>query len=96
MHSFWNKVSSESIRRMLRKSGYSGRIPRKKPFIKWIMQNARQTWIKYFEFWKRVVFNTFECDVKGKVWRKAGKELNPKNISQTVKYDKVSVIVRDI
>lgn len=98
------KVHPENVRRILRSSGYNGRVPRRKPFISSVNQQKRLAFAsahidKDFEFWKTVVFtdeskfNVFGSDGRGKVWRKKNTEMNPENLTPTVKHGGGSVMV---
>lgn len=98
------EVCSETIRRVLRKNGFHGRIARNKPFInernrKKRLEFAKKYINKDFDFWKDVVFtdeskfNIFKSDGKVNVWRRAGEEYNIQNLQATVKHGGGSVMV---
>lgn len=98
------KVHPENIRRILRKSGYNGRVPRKKPFISDVNRKRRLEFVKSYEnrdldFWKSVLFtdeskyNIFGCDGRGKIWRRPRTALDLKNLLPTVKHGGGSVMV---
>lgn len=89
-------VSDETIRNVLRKNGYHGRVPRRKPLISEKnrikrIQFAREHKDKDNSYWNQVMFtdeskyNIFGCDGKGKVWRKSNEEMKIKNLCATVK-----------
>jgi len=88
----------------LRRNGYNGRVPRRKPFISETNRRKRIDFAKNhlnkdILFWKKVLFtdeskfNIFGCDGKGKVWRKVGTQLEIKNTVPTVKHGGGSVLV---
>lgn len=90
-------VSTETVRRILRKSGYNGRIARKKPFISKVNRQKRIEFAEKYvnepvEFWTNVIFtdetkiNLFGSDGRQIVWRKPNTELDGKNIVKTVKH----------
>lgn len=98
------KVSVESVRRVLRKEGYNGRIARKKPFVSKVNRMKRLEFAKKYinesvEFWKTVIFsdeskfNLFGSDGKQVVWRKPNTQLNKENLCPTVKHGGGNVMV---
>lgn len=92
-------VHSENIRRVLKKSGISSHIARRKPLVSLTNTRKRLEYAKKYEkvhiddptFWERVIFtdeckfNVFGRDGRTKVWRKPNTALNIKNICPTVK-----------
>lgn len=97
-------VHPENIRRILRKSGLNGRIPRKKPFISLENRRKRLEFAKKYgnedeQFWNKVLFtdeskfNIFGPDSRGKIWRKKNTELEEKNLIPTVKHGGGCVMV---
>lgn len=97
-------IHAENIRRVLRKSGFNGRVSRKKPFINITNQKKRLEFAKKYInadelFWKQVLFtdeskfNIFGPDSRGKVWRKPNTALDKKNLTPTVKHGGGNVMV---
>jgi len=97
-------VSSETIRRVLKKHGYSCRTARVKPYISEVNKTKRyQFALKHIgladNFWNQVIFsdeskfNLFGSDGKCKVWRKPRTALDRKNMNITVKHGGGSVMV---
>lgn len=97
-------VSAETIRRVLRKANYHGRVARKKPFISKVNRDKRIAFAtKHIsepaDFWKNVIFsdeskfNIFGSDGQCYVWRKPNSELLPQNTIPTVKHGGGSVLV---
>ncbi|GBM21390.1 hypothetical protein AVEN_264824-1 [Araneus ventricosus] len=77
--SFRKSVNPETVRNVLRKHKYHGRVPRRKTYIRKANQNARLAFAKTYvkqptEFWENVIFvdeskyNIFGSDGKQKVW----------------------------
>ena len=98
------KVSTKTVKRVLRKSGYKSQAPRKKPCISNKNQAKRLAFArahvgKPASFWKSVLWsdetkiNLFGSDGHRKVFRKTNEALNPKNILPTVKHGGGSVMV---
>lgn len=97
-------VNPECIRRILRKRGYNGRVPRLKPLLSAANQEKRVRFAeehrnKDLEFWRSCIF-TDECkftiftsDGRGKVWRKACKAFDIKHTVPTVKHGGGAVMV---
>ena len=94
----------ETIRRLLRKAGYHGRSIRKKPYVSKVNRQKRVDFAKQHlkednDFWNSIIFsdeskfNILGPDGNKKVWRKANKELDPKNMRGTVKHGGGSVLV---
>ncbi|GFX23802.1 transposable element Tcb1 transposase [Trichonephila clavipes] len=97
-------VSAETVRRVLRKAGYNGRVARKKPLIG--MRNrvkrltfAKEHILKPQQFWNEVIFsderkfNIFGSDGRRMVWRKPNTSYHPKHTFPTVKHGGGSVMV---
>lgn len=98
------KCIAETIRRILRKNDFYGRVPRKKPFIS---PKNRLCRLKFAQghvsrdedFWNTVIFadeskfNLFGSDGNAYVWRKPNTELVPKNLKGTVKHGGGHVMV---
>lgn len=93
-----------NCRRILRENDFHGRIPRKKPFISKINKQKKLNFAKKYvnkdeDFWKRVIFsdeskfNIFGSDGCHKIWRKANKEMDLKNLRPTVKHGGGSIMV---
>ncbi|XP_065363321.1 uncharacterized protein LOC135956697 [Calliphora vicina] len=96
--------SAETIRRVLRKHDFNGRVARKKPFINKKNQAARLKFAKEHinkdsSFWEPVIFadeskfNIFGSDGQTYVWRKPNTELQNQNLKPTVKHGGGSVMV---
>ncbi|GFS98922.1 transposable element Tc1 transposase [Trichonephila clavipes] len=99
-------VSAETVRNVIRHTGYSSRIARKKPFISLQNQKKRLEFAKAHQlktdnFWKKVIFsdeskfNIFGTDGRRTVWRKQNTALDPKNLRPTVKHGGGSVMFWD-
>ncbi|GBN16573.1 Transposable element Tc1 transposase [Araneus ventricosus] len=95
--SFRKSVNPETVRNVLRKHKYHGRVPRRKPYISKANRKARLAFAKMYvkqstEFWENVIFldeskyNIFGSDGKQKVWRTPNTVLHIKNLRPTVKY----------
>lgn len=98
------KVNPETIRRVLRKQGYNGRVARKKPFIndrnrKRRLKFALEYRLKDESWWNDVIFcdeskfNIFGSDGRQMIWRKKNEELKSYNLLPTVKHGGGSVMV---
>ncbi|GBL89087.1 hypothetical protein AVEN_255224-1 [Araneus ventricosus] len=94
---FWKSVNPETIRNVLKKHKYHGRVPRRKPYISKANRKARLAFAKMYvdqptEFWENVIFvdeskyNIFGSYGKQKVWRTPNTALHIKNLRPTVKY----------
>ncbi|GFW16686.1 transposable element Tc1 transposase [Trichonephila clavipes] len=97
-------VSAETVRRVLRKAGYNGRVARKKPLIGKRnrvkrLKFAKEHILKPQQFWNEVIFsderkfNIFGSDVRRMVWRKPNTSYHPKHTIPTVKHGGGSVMV---
>ncbi|GFW07772.1 transposable element Tc1 transposase [Trichonephila clavipes] len=100
-------VSAETVRRVLRKAGYNGRVARKKPLIGKRnrvkrMKFTKEHILKSQQFWNEVIFsdeskfNIFGSDGRRMVWRKPNTSHHPKHTTPTVKYGGGSVMFPDI
>lgn len=94
----------ETIRRVLRKNDFNGRVARKKPFISEKNRKIRLKFVqehrdKTSDFWDNVIFadeskfNIFGSDGMQYVWRKPNTELEKKNLKATVKHGGGNVMV---
>ncbi|GFX25987.1 transposable element Tcb1 transposase [Trichonephila clavipes] len=81
-------VSAETVRRVLRKAGYNGRVARKKPLIGKKnrvkrLKFAKEHILKPQQFWNEVIFsdeskfNIFGSDGRRMVWRKPNTSHHP-------------------
>ncbi|GFT40289.1 transposable element Tc1 transposase [Trichonephila clavipes] len=96
------KISAETVRRVLHNARLHGRIPVRKPLINCVNRKKRLSLAKKHiskpeSFWNTVIFsderkfNLYRSDGQYKVWRQVGKELDPKNTIKAVKYGGGSV-----
>ncbi|GFV46209.1 transposable element Tc1 transposase [Trichonephila clavipes] len=96
-------VSAETVRRVLRKAGYNGRVARKKPLIGKRnrvkrLKFAKEHILKPQQFWNEVIFsdeskfNIFGSDGRRMVWRKPNTSHHPKHTIPTVKHGGGSVM----
>lgn len=97
-------VHPETIRRVLRTSGYNGRVARRKPFISDDNKLKRKTFAETYKhmdqtYWNNVLFvdeskfNIFGSDGRTMVWRKPNTELQKENLLPSVKHGGGSVMV---
>ncbi|GFW16847.1 transposable element Tc1 transposase [Trichonephila clavipes] len=97
-------VSAETVRRVLRKAGYNGRVARKKPLIGKRnrvkrLKFAKEHILKPRQFWNEVIFsdeskfNIFGSDGRRMVSRKPNTSHHPKHTIPTVKHGGGSVMV---
>ncbi|GFV05104.1 transposable element Tc1 transposase [Trichonephila clavipes] len=97
-------VSAETVRRVLRKAGYNGRVARKKPLIGKRnrvkrLKFAKEHILKPQQFWNEVIFsdesnfNIYGSDGRRMVWRKPNTSYHPKHTTPTVKHGGGSVMV---
>ncbi|GFU91897.1 transposable element Tc1 transposase [Trichonephila clavipes] len=104
-------VSAETIRRVLRKAGYNGRVARKKPLIgkrnivkrlKFAKEHILKRTKSFQRFWNEVIFsdeskfNIFGSDGRRMVWRKPNTSHHPKHTIPTVKHGGGSVMSPDL
>lgn len=84
-------VSTETVRKIIRKNNYNGRVARKKSFINEWNRKKRLSFAKKhknedFNFWKHVIFtdeskfNIFGSDGRQMVWRRPNEELKAQNL----------------
>ncbi|GFW97906.1 transposable element Tcb1 transposase [Trichonephila clavipes] len=85
-------VSAETVRRVLRKAGYTGRVARKKPLIGKRnrvkrLKFAKEHILKPQKFWNEVIFSD-ECkfNIFGSDGRKPNTSHHPKHTTPTVKH----------
>lgn len=101
---FGKSISESTIRRIIKKEGYNGRVARKKPFVNLTNRQNRLHFAKEHinkdvNWWDDVIFldeskfNLFGSDGRTMVWRKPNEELKGKNITPTVKHGGGSVMV---
>lgn len=101
---FGKTISESTVRRIIKREGYNGRVARKKPFMnltnrKRRLNFAKEHITKDVKWWDDVIFldeskfNIFGSDGKTMVWRKPNEELKGKNIMPTVKHGGGSVMV---
>lgn len=97
-------VCAETVRKVLRKSNYHGRVARKKPFISEANRAKRVQYANSFkdkplEFWRKVLFtdeskfNVFGSDGRQIVWRKPRTELLKQHLTPSVKHGGGHVMV---
>ncbi|KAJ4440904.1 hypothetical protein ANN_10751 [Periplaneta americana] len=90
-------VSTETIRRTLRRAGYHGRVARKKSWITEVNRRKRLDFAKRYvncseEFWKSAIFSDeskfsiFGSDGRNFVWRRVNTEFKKENLRPTVKH----------
>lgn len=98
------KSDPETVRNVLRKHNFNGRVARKKPFVSKINKKKRVMFANTyknedFAFWSKVIFtdeskfNVFRSDGRSYVWRKPNEELRERNLRPTVKHGSGSVMV---
>lgn len=98
------QCSVETVRRILRKHDFHGRVARKGPFISpknrlCRLRFANEHVSETSEYWNSVIFadeskfNIFGSDGMSYVWRKPNKELNKENLKPTMKHGGGSVMV---
>ncbi|GFU83969.1 transposable element Tc1 transposase [Trichonephila clavipes] len=101
---FGKSENPETVRIVLRKHKYHGRVPQKKPYISKANRQARLAFAKMYvkqptEYWGNVIFvdeskyNIFGSDGKQKVWWKSNKTMHVKNLRPTVRYGRDNQIV---
>ena len=98
------KVDPETIRITLRRAGYNGRVPLKKPYISKVNKAKQLHFAKLYinepqTFWESVLFtdeskfNVFSSGGRVKVWRKPNKAFKKQNLCTTVKHGGGIVLV---
>ncbi|GFX69952.1 transposable element Tcb1 transposase [Trichonephila clavipes] len=99
-----NTSHEDTIRKILKKAGYNGRVARKKPHISAVNRHKRLDLAnehinKPPQFWEKVLFSD-ECKfcisgIKGRelVWGKEGPALGKENLVPTVKHGGGGVMV---
>lgn len=98
-------VYAENVRRILRRKGYNGSSPRRKPF------NSQSEWKKTLKLsfevpkWKVLIFGKkilftdaskymiYGCDGRGKISRKANQKLKHENMTATLKHGSSMVMI---
>lgn len=97
-------MSVQTVRNILHRHGYVGRVKVKKPYLKKTHRKVRLAFAKKYkdwtsEDWRKVVwsdeskFNVFGSDGKEYCWRKPGEPLRDEHIKPTVKFGGGSVMV---
>ena len=101
---FGKDIHKDTIRKHLKKSGYHGRVARRKPYISETNRKKRVAFAKEYinkplEFWNRVIFSDESkyCifGIKGRqiVWRKNSTAFDKENLIPTVKHGAGGVLV---
>ncbi|GFV99135.1 transposable element Tcb1 transposase [Trichonephila clavipes] len=101
---FGKSVNPETVRNVLRKHKYYGRVPQRKPYISKANRQDRLTFAKMYvtqptEYWENIIFvdeskyNIFGSDGKQKVWWKSNIAMHVKDLRPTVKYGRCDQIV---
>lgn len=94
----------QTVRNVIHKFNYYGRVQRRKPFISEVNRKKRLQFAKTYinedlEFWKNVIFsdeskfNIFGSDGRKYVWRKPNTEFQARHVRPTVKHGGGSVLV---
>ncbi|GFT82910.1 HTH_Tnp_Tc3_2 domain-containing protein [Trichonephila clavipes] len=94
---FRKSVNPETVRIVLRKHKYHGRVPQRKPYMSKANRQARLAFAKMYvrqptEYWENIIFvygskyNIFGSDDKQNVWWKSNTAMDVKNLLPTVKY----------
>jgi transposase len=97
-------ISSQTVRRILKNTGYNSRTAVHKPFISEVNRKKRLAFASQYidrpeNYWNDVIFtdeskfNIFGSDGRQKVWRLPNTELEKKNLKVTVKHGGGSVMV---
>ncbi|GBM88369.1 hypothetical protein AVEN_265901-1 [Araneus ventricosus] len=103
---FRKSVNPETVRNVLKKHKYYGRVLRRKPYISIANRKAKLAFAKMYvkqstEFWKNIIFvdgskyNIFGSDGNQKVWHTPNTVLHIKNLRATVKYGGANQLVWD-
>jgi len=98
------EVSTETIRRTLRRNGLVARTKIKKPYLKKTHRNRRFTFAKRhlhwtISDWSKVIwsdeskFNIFSSDGKEYCWKKVGEPLRDSHVKPTVKFGGGNIMV---
>lgn len=102
--SFGKEIHEDTVRKILKKSDFHGRVARRKPFISVINRKKRVDFANLYvnkppEFWERVLFSDESkfCifGIKGRkfIWRKSGTAFNKENLVPTVKHGGGGIMV---
>ena len=103
-YSTGKNISKGTVRRVLHRCGYQGRVPRKRPFVSRKNRLLRLKFAKKYvnkgqEFWNKVIWsdetkiNFFGSDGIHRNWRKANEDKNMLNILPIVKHESGSVML---
>ncbi|GFX19542.1 transposable element Tc1 transposase [Trichonephila clavipes] len=101
---FGKSENPETVRNVLRKHKYHGRVLQRKPYISKANRQARLAFAKMYErqpteYWENIIFvdeikyNISGSDGKQKVWWKSNTAMHVKNLQPTVKYGRSNQIV---
>lgn len=97
-------LSSNSVRRALRRNGLQSRVKQKKPLLKKKHRQQRLLFAKKYknwtvDDWKQVIWsdettiNLYGSDGRSYCWKRPGEQLQPHHIKPTVKYGGGSIFV---
>jgi len=97
-------VSVSTVKRVLRRNGFSGRIKRKKPYLKKKHRELRLKFAKKYKNWKiedwnKVIwsdeskFMIFGSDGRQYCWKRPGEPLRDEHVKPTVKFGGGSIMV---
>lgn len=97
-------LSSNSVRRALRRNGLQSRVKQKKPLLKKKHRQQRLLFAKKYknwtvDDWKQVIWsdettiNLYGSDGRSYCWKRPGEQLQPHHIKPTVKYGRGSIFV---
>lgn len=98
------EVSSNTVRRVLKRNGFVARVKRKKPLLSKTHRKTRLEFAEKYkhwtvEDWNKVVwsdeskFQIFGSDGRTYCWKKAGEKLQDRHVKPTVKFGGGSVFV---
>ncbi|GFW32961.1 transposable element Tc1 transposase [Trichonephila clavipes] len=101
---FGKSVNPETVRNVLKKHKYHGRVPHRKPYISEANRQSRLAFAKMYvrqpnEYWENIIsvdeskYNIFGSDGKQNVWWKSNTAMHVKNLRPTVKYGRGNQIV---
>lgn len=101
---YFINVSTQSIRRALKRNGLHSRVCRKKPLLRKIHRQNRLAFAKKYknwtvEDWKKVIwsdeskFNVFGSDGRQYCWKKLKEPLRSHHVKPTVKHGGGSIMV---